>query len=224
MLFRMFNSSGNRKRNVALVQQLQSQYQYTPDILELEDFKSCLLFLCNEMQTGHKFHRIISEGKHNHMVCPAFTNEPFVFVKRRQGSDSFPIPLRMARAWTGWDKYPIRGELWSVPATTIRDIDNYYKQGTTVFDKDGNSTPPDWNRVRLFVKLPYRKEALNPEGSRYILGAGAMPRLAWAYLGSGSWVDKVNDFDYGKIKAHIPHLYIPKIDRYYWFTTEECNN
>jgi hypothetical protein len=222
MLFRLFNSSGRKRAELsALVHTLQSQYQYTPDIMELDDTKSCLLFLCNEMQTGHRFHQIISDGKHNHMVCPAFTNEPFVFIKRRQGAETYPIPLRMAKVWTGWDKHSIRGELWSVPSSTIRDIDNYYKQGLTTFDKEGQPIPPDWCRIKLFIKLPYRKERIGEDNGRYTQEAGAKPRLAWGYIGTGSWIDRVNDFDYGRIKSHVPHQYIPKIDRYFWFTTEE---
>lgn len=214
----LFRPKYNIRDLVAEMRVQQKLHEYTPDMAELELNHSALLFVCDHTQRGHHFNGQLA-GPLDWRVNPAITIEPLAMFNKRDGADSYPITLRMEHAWTGHPKLNVRGELWTVPSTTIRNMDTFYRNGKP-YDKDKG--PVLFERVKIAVKVPIEKLATSNKG-QMVIARGCKPELVWAYLGTKAWLE-ILDATYTKVGSYPwpAHWNLHRTtEQLYWWTTEE---
>lgn len=140
--------------------------KYSPDYRALEGFESILLFVCDEMQAGHKCEQVLTHSQYDDVaamhLAPAFTKSDFSFWKKSLGKESYPVPLEGIKQYVPEWKHTnkllknipkaqlvdleprsIRGELFAVRPYKLLELDKYKENGVV------------FQRNRIQVDIPY---------------------------------------------------------------------
>ena len=202
-LFAMFKRKSEVKSDLARWQEeVEENNKHTPDIPHLFTKWTWLLFVCDEMQRGHRNSVMLSDvfGPAIRLpLAPAFTKPEFSMWKKKLGKESYPVPLqgitegpdplkitsaKLASMKPSY-KIPIsqrciRGELYVVTPERILKLDKY-KENTVVFA-----------RKQVDILVPYMRTVRNEYATaEQAYACAVMP--AWMYVGKNEyWKDHID--------------------------------
>lgn len=147
----------------------------TPDWYQLEFQKYCLLFVADEMMTGHRHHMMVSNDHgFKHSTC--YTSTKFIPFKKLLGKATYPVILppnnlpNMRRIEPGI----LKGELYIIRPQQILELDNYKNNGTV------------FHRQRVYLDIPYRPVSIERRDKQNIKIIGMWEHWrtqdAWMYV------------------------------------------
>lgn len=177
--------------------------EFTPDLVELEQYSWIPVFIYGNMMEGHKYEFLL-EGKEAERQAIAFTQEEYSVEKRDLGSESFPIAYQYRKSPLSLKRpLRVRGELHKVRPYHFTTLDNHMRN--TV----------EFIRKRVNVVVPLRRH--NDYLERLVVVEAMM------YFGISSYW---GDLEHWMFKPLTTYDHI-KEDRpwgktYYYFSKLEC--
>lgn len=142
--------------------------RYSPDMVELEDYRKVALFVYDGLKDAHPQHDALEGGE---FYGTAFTKSKFSFWKKQLGPATRSFALAGAEGDVVAIPRPIKGELYFVEPGHLFELDKKYENGVS------------YQRTRVSLVLPYRERAwVRPN---HIITEEVKTRKvrAWMYLG-----------------------------------------
>jgi gamma-glutamylcyclotransferase (GGCT)/AIG2-like uncharacterized protein YtfP len=211
------------------INDVHARTKFTPDLLEIESTETQLLFVYNELMAGRSKYLELM-GLHAHLEATAYTQEPnWVLWKKDLGALSFPIALpgvdhgkvHLQKQHiqlpfpTRGTASKIKGELYSIASTSIKEIDNYMLNGV------------QFQRKKIRLVIPYHEIEIGEErddnGSvcSYHNTPKAYIVRAWFYEGRPEHWDPILDYGYS---SRIVGLYPSEktyLNNHYYYSLGE---
>ena len=180
---------------------------FTPDIAVIQQKRSQILFVCDELQKHHPGFELIKE--HSASLGGAFTKDQFVMYKRKLGLESYAVALD--NPFFQAQKGIIRGELYAVLPMRYIELDTHYQNGV-VFE-----------RRRVTVKIPHLHIGKRKDGSGFRIKKTSELRC-FMYVGVPDYWNKVMDeedgfFLFDNVRRFTPAN--PDLTPYYYFSKLE---
>lgn len=107
------------KKKIEFVQSLGKQHSHTPDLVELEQAKHRLLFVCDDMMCPHINHELIKGSSVK--IDRGFTQDRFDLRVGRHTGKALPVMNK--------DGLRIKGEIHAVESHHFDALDKHYQNG-----------------------------------------------------------------------------------------------
>lgn len=181
----------------SLIEELNSDIEYTPDYPELAMTEGQLVFCPDEMMRGHRAHGLVDNEMCMRM-CTAQTNQAFTMFKKTLGKFTRPVVMD-ANEFPGKFRLvnyaPIQGEVYLVKPAQLKELDKW-KKNTKIFTR---------RRVYLDVQYRFVHEERRPYA---VKGPGNEPLVRWDHVPiRGEWEH------YHKQDAW---MYVGNADYFFW--------
>lgn len=217
------------ERQEHFLQRISDANPFTPDIRRLERKMRWLLFVPDELMKQHHDHARL--GAHAVKISEAFTVERFSLWKQRYGKRSTAIPLRLeynvsedvlkTPLWRQVRRYPVRGELYFVNASTLIKLDTHRENGLR-FQRERVQVVRPYTKVTL-KRLPLTIEKQDPVQTyvRFEERLLGEPLSVWMYTGVREYWDEKLDAGalYQPVRHYKPHNTL--LSEYHYFSVEE---
>ncbi len=191
------------------------QNKFTPDLWRLEQYQRQLIFIADDLMTGHKNHTIIDDHLPIHPGC--YTQKDFYVWEKDLGDFSFPVPLEEEiKLFSRYNAEParIKGELYAIPGIQFIELDTHKKNGVQFF------------RKRIPITVPYRHVKYSTSSTA--LPFERLPEIspdythtvsAWMYIGIQDYWKDLIGVDLGSKAVELYEHDTPKIwiKKYYKF-------
>lgn len=180
---------------------------FTPDLVELSQYKRQAVFVCDEMQEGHWKHGLLKEG--GEFRAMGYTQHKLVMFKRDLGRFSTPLLFRPEEVpFHGVQSGRVQGELYSVDSRFMTELDKW--KGNTLYTI----------RQRMQIAIPFRPIIQTSKGP--VLGEERWQGIpAWVYLSSPEiWVDQL-DAGYNFPKVQLYEQRRSWLEEIYYFSANE---
>lgn len=180
----MWPFNGTKK----LVQSLGKSHPYTKDIVEVEDSQYKFVFLCDDVQRGHKHHHLI-EGNSKE-ICRGFTRHPFDYRVSKYNAKALPFNHNVG------NKLKVKGRIHAVETHKIPVLDNHYKNGV------------EFARVKTPIIVVDRDHRIMSIGSEQFLEKlppgmiKTVPELGIRHYTSNPMVGLVETYMYVAMRVH----------------------
>ena len=199
-MFSIFRS--NTTPNESWLEEADRNVDYTPDLVNLEQYENQRIFIYDEMMRGHRKDHLLQDT----FKCIAFTTERFTLWKKKLGNYSFPIASRTQYASTPFTR--IKGELHIIPPKKFLILDTHKENGYT------------FRRKRVEVNIPFTERKW--ESGNTVDHKRLLQVKAWMYVGINRyWADQ---FDGGYLFEPVKSFPPKNLDtkrEYYYFTKME---
>lgn len=196
---------GMKRRAVQkLSEEAAQEALFTPDRLVVEGkSRNVFVFAYGRLKSGFPDNSIFPEVS----LCDAWTIERFYVWTVKRGSHTFPIACKVG----GADQMPrerVRGELYKIPSTHLKNIDKYHENGVRFRRKETKILLPD--------KHPLVKPTLIP---------------AYIYVGVDSYWEKQIEWELSFYRGNGPTFGVASVSentvyrslkRYYDFNKQDC--
>jgi hypothetical protein len=192
----MFGMKRAALRKEIQAESVLSGAEFTPDIFHLEQFKSQLLFVHDDMAQLQPNHDLIKEGSLSgfYPFNYGYTTKSYSFLKKNLGLKSFPIaldiPIDVANQLPTYmsEEYRIRGELYAIRPLQFLKLDTHRQNGVQFIRRRVN--------INIGYKKLYHHSITDSKGvyhSEYNLGKEQMLTVqAWMYVGREEyWRDQL---------------------------------
>jgi len=188
-----------------LIHTINENNKWTWDIGELEQSQFHTIFVCDDMQIGHRHHSLI--GDYGVCLGVGFTAQPYTMIKSKLGLASEGVVLR--RQYASSPFTVVKGEIWQVEPKAFIGLDKHKQNGVR------------FKRRKTVLLVPYRMSTLSGSNEeRHV-----HPVTAWMYFGKPKYWESQLDGGYlfGNVRTFHPNTHPLGIRNYYQFTKKEYN-
>lgn len=119
---------------------LGGKYDYTPDIVKLENLEGHLVLIHDDLKFEHRRHSLVQYA--DMLAFDAYTADNFSMWTVRMGKDSYPIAMKQK---SFVPHCVVHGELYFVDTATLVSLDRYRQNGVI------------FQRERVPIRVPYVK-------------------------------------------------------------------
>lgn len=208
------------------LEQARDQTLFTPDMWKLQQHRTQLLFVCDDMMEGRRNFGLIKEHAVN--VSGAFTTGRFRMWKKDLGKESFLIPIET----TPEDSMPIcaahpariKGQVYAVVPARYSELDTHMLNGV------------QYLRRKVRIEIPYRmiqkvadRNSLDEETQKFSREVVITTPVCsafmsvWMYVGISSyWDDQIDNYHFSPVKTYQPKTGWK--DAYYYYSIMEDKN
>lgn len=130
---------------------LHPEAEFTPDLWMLEQKKSHLVFIHDDMMQTQPNHSMVQAQSLSgfYPFCYGYTARRYSFVKKNLGLQSFPIALNLRETdnlpyWMA-DSQRLRGEVYAIRTPGIIALDNHRQNGV------------QFERLKVMINIGHRK-------------------------------------------------------------------
>jgi len=199
-MFSIFRS--NTTPNESWFEEADRKVDYTPDLVNLEQFENQRIFVYDEMMRGHRKDHLLQGS----FKCMAFTTDRFTLWKKKLGDYSFPIASRVQYSSTPFTR--IKGEVHLIAPRSFLDLDTHKENGYT------------FRRKRIKVDIPYTVRKW--ENGNTIDEKSSIQVEAWMYIGINRyWAEQYDGGYFFEPVRSFPPKNLDTKREYYYFTKME---
>ena len=183
--------------------------KFSPDYSRLERYEYQLLFVCDELQRGHRLNPAL--GDQAMFGATAFTKDKFTLWKKRLGRWSSATVID--RGYHDVMSSRVKGEIFAVRPWDLKNLDTIKENGY------------HYARRRIILDVPYRQVYWQKDGPGgggvHVTQSKVQQVKAWAYVGLPEYWD--DQIDSGLLFKPVG-LFFPRKEYeepYYCFTSQE---